>query len=104
MTNLHERMFCRTGGSNPRPSEYQADAHPTELPGQPNVHLFPISSKFFRPSKMSRKSETSLQMPRIDIQNYRNFGMQSYINCRYRHLRSLLRFIVFVFIGVVNNS
>ena len=26
-------MFCRTKGSNPRPSEYLADAKPTELPG-----------------------------------------------------------------------
>ena len=33
MTNLHKRMFCRTLGSNPRLSEYQADAHPTELLG-----------------------------------------------------------------------
>ena len=24
---------CRTGGSNPRPPEYQSDAHPIELPG-----------------------------------------------------------------------
>ena len=26
--------FCRTWGSNPRPSVYQSDAHPTELPRQ----------------------------------------------------------------------
>ena len=30
--NLNERMFCRTWGSNARPSAYQADAHPIELP------------------------------------------------------------------------
>ena len=30
--NLNERMFCRTWGSNPRPSAYQADAHLIELP------------------------------------------------------------------------
>ena len=30
--NLNERMFCRTWGSDPRPSAYQADAHPIELP------------------------------------------------------------------------
>ena len=33
-------MFCWTGGSNPYPSEYQADAHPTELPGL--VHQYVI--------------------------------------------------------------
>ena len=31
--NLHERMFRRTQGSNPRPSAQQAEAHPTELAG-----------------------------------------------------------------------
>ena len=29
MTDLHERMFA---GSNPRPTAYQAEARPTELP------------------------------------------------------------------------
>ena len=33
LTTRHERMFCQTGGSNPRPSEYHADVHPTELLG-----------------------------------------------------------------------
>ena len=32
MISLHERMFCRIRGSNPHPSEYQADAYPTKLP------------------------------------------------------------------------
>ena len=32
-------MFCQTGVSNPRPAEYQSDAHPTKLPG-------PVNPKF----------------------------------------------------------
>ena len=36
-----QRMFCRTWGSNPRPSAYQADAHPIELPRQ---SWFPVVS------------------------------------------------------------
>ena len=35
---LYERMFCKTEGSNPRPSEYQADAHKIELLG-PAIHV-----------------------------------------------------------------
>ena len=33
MTNLHERIFCQSGGSNLWKCEYQADMHPTQLPG-----------------------------------------------------------------------
>ena len=33
MTNLHKKKGCQIGESNPVPSEYQADVHPTELPG-----------------------------------------------------------------------
>ena len=31
MTNLHD--VCLIGGSNPRPFEYQANVHPTQLQG-----------------------------------------------------------------------
>ena len=45
MTSLHERVFDRTEGLNPRPSEYQADAHPTELPGLHMLFVYLFKTK-----------------------------------------------------------
>ena len=33
------KEWCRTEGSNPRPPEYQPDAHPTKLPGPAYIKL-----------------------------------------------------------------
>ena len=70
--NLNERMFCRSWGSNPRPSAYQADAHPMELP-RPTVTVH-VCTEGHKPSVVGKDP-----VRKVFLENHNDY---TYINTR----------------------